>query len=70
MRNTRIVLTALGGLPIDYRTEDFVQRAARVDAVFDPISGVIGCDRIARSARADGLSVMECRRPSKAGAEI
>jgi NADPH:quinone reductase-like Zn-dependent oxidoreductase len=29
----------LGGIPIDYRTEDFVQRAAGVDAVFDPIGG-------------------------------
>jgi NADPH:quinone reductase len=33
------LVTALGGIPIDYRTEDFVQRAAGVDAVFDPIGG-------------------------------
>jgi len=30
---------SLGGIPIDYRTEDFVQRASGVDAVFDPIGG-------------------------------
>jgi NADPH:quinone reductase-like Zn-dependent oxidoreductase len=30
---------ALGGIPIDYQTEDFVRRAAGVDAVFDPIGG-------------------------------
>jgi NADPH:quinone reductase-like Zn-dependent oxidoreductase len=29
----------LGGIPIDYRTEDFVERAKGVDAVFDPIGG-------------------------------
>src|SRR5580704_17206982 len=33
------LVAALGGQPIDYRTEDFVQRAAGVDAVFDPIGG-------------------------------
>lgn len=33
------LVAALGGIPIDYRTEDFVQRAAGVDAVFDPIGG-------------------------------
>ena len=33
------LVAALGGVPIDYRTEDFVQRAAGVDAVFDPIGG-------------------------------
>jgi len=33
------LVTALGGIPIDYRTEDFGQRAAGVDAVFDPIGG-------------------------------
>ena len=27
------------GIPIDYRTEDFIKRAAGVDAVFDPIGG-------------------------------
>ena len=35
-RNT---VAALGGIPIDYRTEDFGQRAAGVNAVFDPIGG-------------------------------
>ena len=29
----------LGGIPIDYRNEDFVERAAGVDAVFDPVGG-------------------------------
>jgi NADPH:quinone reductase-like Zn-dependent oxidoreductase len=33
------LVAALGGIPIDYRTEDFVQRAAGVDAAFDPIGG-------------------------------
>jgi NADPH:quinone reductase-like Zn-dependent oxidoreductase len=33
------LVTALGGTPIDYRTEDFVRRAAGIDAVFDPIGG-------------------------------
>lgn len=33
------LVSALGGIPIDYRTEDFVRRAAGVDAVFDPIGG-------------------------------
>jgi NADPH:quinone reductase-like Zn-dependent oxidoreductase len=33
------LVAALGGIPIDYRNEDFVQRAAGVDAVFDPIGG-------------------------------
>ena len=33
------LVVALGGTPIDYRAEDFVQRAAGVDAVFDPIGG-------------------------------
>jgi len=33
------LVAALGGIPIDYRTEDFVQRAAGVRAVFDPIGG-------------------------------
>jgi NADPH:quinone reductase-like Zn-dependent oxidoreductase len=29
----------LGGIPIDYRSEDFVKRAAGVNAVFDPVGG-------------------------------
>ncbi len=33
------LITSLGGVPIDYRSEDFVLRAAGVDAVFDPIGG-------------------------------
>ena len=33
------LVTSLGGIPIDYRREDFVRRAAGVDAVFDPIGG-------------------------------
>jgi NADPH:quinone reductase-like Zn-dependent oxidoreductase len=33
------LVAALGGIPIDYRTEDFSRRAAGVDAVFDPIGG-------------------------------
>ena len=33
------LVAALGGIPIDYRTEDFGQRAAGVDAAFDPIGG-------------------------------
>ena len=33
------LVASLGGIPIDYRTEDFVQRAAGVNAVFDPIGG-------------------------------
>ena len=33
------LVTALGGIPIDYRNEDFTKRAAGVDAVFDPIGG-------------------------------
>jgi NADPH:quinone reductase-like Zn-dependent oxidoreductase len=33
------LVAKLGGIPIDYRSEDFVQRAAGVNAVFDPIGG-------------------------------
>jgi NADPH:quinone reductase-like Zn-dependent oxidoreductase len=33
------LVAALGGIPIDYRNEDFTKRAAGVDAVFDPIGG-------------------------------
>ncbi len=33
------LVAALGGIPIDYRNEDFVARAAGVSAVFDPIGG-------------------------------
>jgi NADPH:quinone reductase-like Zn-dependent oxidoreductase len=33
------LVAALGGIPIDYRSEDFGQRAAGVDAVFDAIGG-------------------------------
>jgi NADPH:quinone reductase-like Zn-dependent oxidoreductase len=33
------LVAALGGIPIDYRTEDFAQRAMGVDAVFDAIGG-------------------------------
>src|SRR5580658_1539562 len=33
------LVVKLGGIPIDYRTEDFVKRAAGVNAVFDPIGG-------------------------------
>jgi NADPH:quinone reductase-like Zn-dependent oxidoreductase len=33
------LVAMLGGIPIDYRSEDFVQRAAGVNAVFDPIGG-------------------------------
>jgi NADPH:quinone reductase-like Zn-dependent oxidoreductase len=33
------LVAALGGIPIDYRTEDFVERAAGVNAVFDAVGG-------------------------------
>lgn len=33
------LVSALGGTPIDYRAEDFIERAAGVNAVFDPIGG-------------------------------
>jgi len=33
------LVIALGGIPIDYRGEDFTQRAAGVNAVFDPVGG-------------------------------
>jgi NADPH:quinone reductase-like Zn-dependent oxidoreductase len=33
------LVAALGGIPIDYRTEDFGRRAGGVNAVFDPIGG-------------------------------
>ena len=33
------LVAELGGIPIDYRSEDFVQRAAGVNGVFDPIGG-------------------------------
>jgi NADPH:quinone reductase-like Zn-dependent oxidoreductase len=33
------LVASLGGIPIDYRSEDFAQRAAGVDAVFDPVGG-------------------------------
>lgn len=38
-KSKHALVTSLGGIPIDYRTEDFVQRAAGVDAAFDPIGG-------------------------------
>jgi NADPH:quinone reductase-like Zn-dependent oxidoreductase len=33
------LVASLGGIPIDYRTENFVERAAGVDAVFDAVGG-------------------------------
>jgi NADPH:quinone reductase-like Zn-dependent oxidoreductase len=33
------LVESLGGIAIDYRAEDFVERARGVDAVFDPIGG-------------------------------
>jgi NADPH:quinone reductase-like Zn-dependent oxidoreductase len=33
------LVAALGGIPIDYRTEDFAKLANNLDAVFDPIGG-------------------------------
>lgn len=33
------LVAALGGIPIDYRTEDFVERTAGVNAVFDAVGG-------------------------------
>ena len=33
------LVAALGGIPIDYRSEDFVTRAAGVNAVFDAVGG-------------------------------
>jgi NADPH:quinone reductase-like Zn-dependent oxidoreductase len=33
------LVAKLGGIPIDYRNENFVERAAGVNAVFDPIGG-------------------------------
>jgi NADPH:quinone reductase-like Zn-dependent oxidoreductase len=33
------LIAALGGIPIDYRNEDFVKVAGSVNAVFDPIGG-------------------------------
>lgn len=33
------LVAALGGIPIDYRSEDFVQRARGVNAAFDPVGG-------------------------------
>jgi NADPH:quinone reductase-like Zn-dependent oxidoreductase len=33
------LVAKLGGIPIDYRSEDFAQRASGVDAVFDPVGG-------------------------------
>ena len=38
-KSKHALISSLGGIPIDYRTEDFVLRAAGVDAVFDPIGG-------------------------------
>ncbi len=38
-RTKHELVYSLGGIPIDYRNEDFVQRAAGVDAVFDPVGG-------------------------------
>ncbi len=33
------IVTKLGGIPIDYRSEDFVHRASGVNAVFDAVGG-------------------------------
>jgi NADPH:quinone reductase-like Zn-dependent oxidoreductase len=33
------LVAALGGIPIDYRSEDFGERASGVNAVFDPVGG-------------------------------
>jgi NADPH:quinone reductase-like Zn-dependent oxidoreductase len=34
------LVASLGGIPIDYRTENFVERAAGVNAVFDAVGGM------------------------------
>jgi NADPH:quinone reductase-like Zn-dependent oxidoreductase len=38
-RSKHDLVKSLGGIPIDYRSEDFVERAHGVDAVFDPVGG-------------------------------
>ena len=39
-RSKHALVESFGGIPIDYKTEDFVKRARGVDAVFDPIGGL------------------------------
>jgi NADPH:quinone reductase-like Zn-dependent oxidoreductase len=39
-RSKHALVESFGGIPIDYKTEDFVERARGVDAVFDPIGGM------------------------------
>jgi NADPH:quinone reductase-like Zn-dependent oxidoreductase len=38
-KSKHALVASVGGIPIDYRTEDFVQRAKGVDAAFDAIGG-------------------------------
>lgn len=56
------LVTSLGGTPIDYRTEDFVEVVRRrtgggVDAVFDPIGGARQLWRSYRALRPGGTLV-------------
>lgn len=56
------LVSALGGTPIDYRTEDFVARVRAltgdgVDVVFDPIGGARQLWRSYRALRKDGRLV-------------
>jgi NADPH2:quinone reductase len=61
-RHNHELVTALGATPIDYRTEDFVQRIRSltgdgVDAVFDPIGGARQVWRSYRALRPGGRLV-------------
>jgi len=70
------LVSALGATPIDYRTEDFVERICSltgdgVDAVFDPVGGARHIYRSYRALRAGGRLVsFGMAATSKAGVRV
>jgi NADPH:quinone reductase-like Zn-dependent oxidoreductase len=70
------LVSALGATPIDYRTEDFVERIRSltgdgVDAVFDPIGGARQLWRSYRALRQGGrLAWFGVAATSKAGMKV
>jgi NADPH:quinone reductase-like Zn-dependent oxidoreductase len=60
---------ALGGIPIDYRTEDFAGVPPAWMRYWIRLAAATGGARIAPLVRAGGLSGTECQRLSMVGAE-
>jgi NADPH:quinone reductase-like Zn-dependent oxidoreductase len=75
-RHNHQLVSALGATPIDYRSEDFVERIRRltgdgVDAVFDPIGGALQLWRSYRALRNGGRLVwFGVAATSKAGMRV